>query len=201
MFVIGLTGGIGSGKSTIADYFTKLGIDVIDADKIAREVVTPHSAALNEIAVHFGTSALNKDGSLNRGALRRTIFADPKERRWLEALLHPLIRERLEQDIAHSSSPYVVVVIPLLIESSYQYPIDRVLVIDTPEAQQRSRTHLRDQISKEEIENIISAQVSREQRLAAADDIIHNDKGIEELEQQVNKLHQYYLSLSEQKTS
>ena len=195
MLVIGLTGGIGSGKTVVANYFAELGIDIIDADKIAREVVTPNSPALKKIVDHFGESALNPNGSLNRDWLRQTIFANPDQRHWLEALLHPLVRERLQEGILMSQSPYVIVVIPLLVESSYQYPIQRILVIDTPEALQKSRTRLRDKISENEIEDIMNAQTSRKQRLAVANDIIHNDKDLETLKQQVKQLHQFYLSL------
>lgn len=196
MLTIGLTGGVGSGKSTVAKYFAELGIDIIDTDEIAREVVNPDSDALKEITAHFGPTILNPDKTLDRKKLRSIIFKNKMEREWLEQLLHPLIRKKTQEKIRQSHSPYCVVVIPLLVETAPNTFIQRVLVIDAPEEQQLLRIQKRDDITKTDAEAIIKAQASRENRLAKADDIIKNHDDIDDLKRQVIKLHEFYLSIA-----
>jgi dephospho-CoA kinase len=194
-FVVGLTGGIGSGKSTVANLFAELGIDLVDADIIAREMVALHSPALNEIAKHLGASVLNQDGSLNRKALREKVFQDPASRIWLENLLHPLIREAIIRQSLSAKSPYCIAVIPLL-KSREDYPIlNRVLVVDAPEALQIFRIQQRDQANEAQAKAIIAAQMPREERLKLADDIIINNGNIDSLASEVAALHQHYLKL------
>ncbi|MCD6056187.1 MAG: coaE [Gammaproteobacteria bacterium] len=206
MLVIGLTGGIASGKSTAAHYFVKHSVPLIDTDQIARELVTPEQPAFNAIAAHFASSVLNSDGSLNRKHLRHLIFSNEKERRWLEDLLHPLIREqvsvRLKQlsDKAQQSQqtiPYCIVMIPLLVESQAYAWLDRILVIDSDEITQCKRLQERDGMSLSECKAILSAQISRQKRLGLADDIIDNNEGLLELEAAVAKQHKAYLQLAE----
>lgn len=202
MLVIGLTGGIASGKSTAAHYFVKHGVPLIDTDQIARELVAPHQSAFTAIAAHFGSSVLNSDGSLNRKHLRQLIFSNEKERRWLEDLLHPLIREQVSvrlQQLSHKAcqTPYCIVMIPLLVESQAYDWLDRILVIDSDEITQCKRLQERDGISLGECKAILSAQISRQKRLAAADDIIDNNEGLLELEAAVAKQHKAYLQLAE----
>lgn len=198
MLTIGLTGGIGSGKTMITNLFTMLGASTIDTDIIAREVVAPNTPALHAITKHFGSSVINADGSLNRRQLRNIIFNNNLEKKWLEKLLHPLIRAGVQQKLAIVEAPYCILVIPLLLENNRAIPVDRVLVIDVPPAIQIQRVQNRDQISAAEVEAIINHQLSREQRLAAADDVIINDSDHISalLYQQVENLHQFYLSLA-----
>lgn len=196
MLVIGLTGGIGSGKSTVANLFAEKGITVIDTDQLARDITLPGQAALHKIVEKFGAGILLPDKTLNRAQLRKVIFADPHKRRWLEKLLHPLIRAEMQQLIAVATPPYCVVVIPLLLETAPNPLIKRILVVDAPEEQQIQRAKRRDKLSEEEIKAIINTQVTREIRLATADDIIYNDKTREQLFSQIEKLHQAYLALS-----
>jgi len=192
MLVIGLTGGIGSGKSTVANLFAEKSITVIDTDQLARDVTLPGQAALHKIVEKFGEGILLPDKTLNRAQLRKIIFADPHKRRWLEKLLHPLIRTEMQQLIAATKSPYCIVVIPLLLETEPNPLIKRILVVDALEEQQIWRAKMRDNLSEGEIKAIIYTQVTREQRLAAADDIIYNNGTLEELALQVEKLHQLY---------
>lgn len=195
--IIGLTGGIGSGKTTVSDKFLKLGIHIVDADIVAREVVEPGTSALNQIAQHFGSDILTKSGELNRTKLREIVFAKPDEKAWLNALLHPLIRQEIFSQLHQASSPYSILVAPLLIENKLDKLVDRVLVIDVSKPTQIQRTCQRDGSSIEIVENIISSQVDRQGRLAAADDVIDNDNvSIDSLDEQINKLHQHYLSLA-----
>jgi len=194
--LIGLTGGIGSGKSAAARMFAAHGICIADTDQAAREVVAPGQPALAAIARHFGRQVLTADGSLDRKAMRQLVFANPAERQWLEQLTHPLIRQLVEQQLAAASSPYAILVSPLLIESGQHQRVQRVLVIDLAPELQIERTLARDSVSAEQVTAIMQAQLGREQRLACADDIIDNSGSMTELEQQVARLHDKYLSLA-----
>lgn len=196
MLVIGLTGGIGSGKSTVAKLFAEKGVTVIDTDQLARDVTLPGQAALHKIVEKFGEGILLPDNTLNRAQLRKIIFANPHQRRWLEKLLHPLIRTEMQQLIAAAKSSYCIVVIPLLLETEPNPLIKRILVVDAPEEQQILRAKMRDNLSEEEIKAIIYTQVTRDQRLAATDDIIYNHGTLGELTPQVEKMHQFYLCFS-----
>lgn len=174
MLVIGLTGGIGSGKSTVATLFANHGVPIIDADIVAREVTEPHEPALKHITTHFGDHLLLKDGQLDRTALRNIIFEQPNERIWLENLLHPIIRQRIEQQINRVAAPYCIVIIPLLFETG-PYPfLNRILVIDAPENDQIERAASRDESAQSQIASILKTQATREERLKGADDIIIN---------------------------
>lgn len=198
MFVLGITGGIGSGKTAVTDEFVKLGINVIDADVAARTVVAIGSKGLKSIQQHFGNDILLDDGTLNRAKLREIIFKNTDEKKWLEALTHPLIREEIIKDLQASSSPYTILVSPLLIESGQHQMVNRVLVVDVPVELQLKRTCERDnQHPKAQIEAIIASQLDRDKRLSYADDVIINNQSIEHLHQQVAQLNQQYLRLSE----
>lgn len=196
MLVVGLTGGIGSGKSTVTQLFAEKNIDIIDNDVLARELTLPGAPALKEIAALFGADILLPDGSLDRAKLRKIVFADDGKRRQLEQILHPMIRAETQRRAEAARSPYCIVVIPLLFETEPNPLIQRVLVVDAPEELQLSRTVARDSNSKEQVEAIIKTQISREKRLSLADDVIYNDGNIEGLVPQVEKLHELYLSLS-----
>ena len=197
-FVVGLTGGIGSGKSTVAELFAELGISVIDADIIAREVVAPGQAALQEIVNKFGQQILTTDGHLDRQQLRALVFSQPQQKAWLNNLLHPLIRQRMLEQTQQATSAYCILALPLLVENQLQTLLDRVLVVDVSEATQLSRTVRRDNNSEQQVRNIMQAQASRQQRLAHADDVICNDGEPTELAPQVKKLHNQYLALVSQ---
>lgn len=192
MLKIGLTGGIASGKTLVSDQFTKLGAKVIDADVVAREVIKPGSDALKQIHARFGDDILNPDGSLNRKQLRHTIFTETDDRRWLEQLLHPLIRDQMAAEISASQAPYCILVIPLLIENLPNSLVDRILVVDCDEQQQIDRLMARDHISEPQAEAILNAQISRSERLAAADDIIHNNQTPDNLAAQIAALDRQY---------
>lgn len=194
--VVGLTGGIGSGKSAAGAVFSRLGVPVIDADIIARELVVKGEPALAEIVAAFGQDILDAGGGLDRAALRQRVFADAAERQRLEAILHPRIRREIQRRISHVEAPYCVVVIPLLLEAGQTDLVDRVLVIDLPEHTQISRVAARDRLSQEQIPAILKAQASRETRLAAADDIIDNSGEPAELERQVHRLHDRYRDMA-----
>ncbi|MES9903356.1 MAG: dephospho-CoA kinase, partial [Sedimenticola sp.] len=180
MFVIGVTGGIGSGKSLVTDRFTALGVPVIDADLVSREVVEPGEPALEEIARLFGADTLQTDGSLNRRRLREIVFRDDTARKKLEQLLHPIIRERMQQQLSKLTAPYAIFSIPLLIETGRNSRVDRVLVVDCPTSLQIERITERDSITPAQAEAILAAQCSRDQRLAGADDIIDNSATVEQ---------------------
>jgi dephospho-CoA kinase len=195
---IGLTGGIASGKSTVAERFRELGVPVIDADEAARRVVAPGEPGLEALVLRFGQSVLTPHGELDRRALRERIFADEAQRRELEALLHPLIRADMERAAGAASGPYVVLAIPLLIEGGPRQDIDRILVVDVDEATQRVRLTARDGTSEAQATAILSAQASRAQRLAAADDVLSNTGNIEALRREVDRLHERYLALAQQ---
>lgn len=193
--IIGLTGGIGSGKSAVSDCFEKLGITVVDADIVAREVVEPGTAALRSIAEHFGDKILTAQGALDRAALRTLIFSDESQRKWLEALLHPLIRNEITQQLSQSNSPYSILSSPLLLETDQASLADRILVVDVPVELQIERTVQRDSNSIDQVKAIINAQSSRELKQQKADDIILNIGTIEELEKDVSALHRRYLQM------
>ena len=195
MAVIGLTGGIGSGKSTVARLFGNLGVHWVDADDVAREVVEPGTPALAEIAKHFGEQILTPDGVLDRAQLRAIVFQETEERAWLEALLHPIIREELIRQLnpENYQLPYVLLVSPLLLETDQHELVDRIIVIDVPEDTQIERTMARDTNSREQVERIIAAQMSREDRLARADEVIDNDRPLDDVTRQVRELHERLL--------
>lgn len=195
MLTIALTGGIGSGKSTVADRFAELGVPVIDADLLARDLVEPGSPALAEIVEAFGTEVLSQDGGLNRRALRQRVFGDGVARKRLEAILHPRIRVEMQQRLAALDAPYALLVVPLLLETGQSDLADRILVVDLPPELQEERAGLRDGQSRENIRSIMAAQCSRRQRLAAADDVIDNGGTPQRLEAQVDAMHRRYMSL------
>ncbi|MDX3772533.1 dephospho-CoA kinase [Chromatiaceae bacterium AAb-1] len=198
-FVVGLTGGIGSGKSTVASLFQHSGVPAVDADIVAREVVAPGSDCLQQIRQHFGAQVLTADGELNRSWLREQIFSQPQQKIWLDQLLHPVIREQLLQQLAAVKAPYALLIAPLLLENNLTCYVDRVLIVDIPEQLQLQRTLARDKVSEQQVSAIMSAQISRQDRLKQADDIITNDGTVAELQQQVSRLHQHYLQLAAQK--
>jgi dephospho-CoA kinase len=193
--LVGLTGGIGSGKSAAAERFVEHGIAVVDADLASRAVVEPGQPALIEIEKHFGEHILLADGGLDRTALRHLVFANDEERHWLQSLLHPLISNYLRDQISAATSAYVILANPLLFESRQHNWCQRVLVIDVPEQLQISRTIERDNNTPEQVENIMRAQVSRTQRLESADDVITNDQDLAHLYAQVDIQHQQYLEI------
>ncbi len=194
-WVLGLTGGIGSGKSAAADIFAQLGIDTIDADHAARWVVEPGRPALAKIVDRFGADVVLDDGQLNRAALREHIFAEPEQRQWLEGLLHPLIRQEINQFLDAAQSPYAILVSPLLIESGQSKIVQRVLVVDVPSELQLQRALQRDQVSQAQLRAIMQAQLSRDERLKHADDVLCNAADKAALEREVLRLHDYYLTL------
>lgn len=197
MLIIGLTGGIGSGKTAASDHFQKLGITVVDADVASRTVVEPGRPALQKIADRFGPEMIQEDGGLNRALMRTRVFATEEDRLWLESLLHPLIAEEITQGLQNSTSPYSILVSPLLLETTQSTFVQRVLVIDAPVDLQVERTMSRDNNSEQQVRAIVAAQSDREQRLSKADDVIVNDQGLDHLHQEVEKLHQRYLKLAE----
>ena len=202
-YIIGLTGGIGSGKSTIAELFAELGVPSVDADIIAHEVVKKGSPSLAKIIEHFGKHILLDNGELNRAALRELIFTNEKEKNWLNDLLHPIIRQEITTQLAAQTAPYTLFIAPLLIENNLTTLCDRVLVIDVKPETQIARASSRDHNNIQQIQSIMNAQVSREERLKWADDIISNDAKLPEnlphLKQKVLELHQFYLSESRKK--
>lgn len=195
-FRVGLTGGIASGKSTVARLFEALGVPVIDTDLLAREVVAPGQPLLARIAERFGPAVLNADGTLNRPALRAIVFADPAARTDLEQLTHPAIRALLEERAAAAKGPYQIHVIPLLTETAGRQNVDRVLVVDCSEALQLRRLQARDGSTEEQARSILAAQASRAARLALADDVIENEGEIAPLRDRVEVLHLRYLELA-----
>ncbi|HLA29725.1 MAG TPA: dephospho-CoA kinase [Pseudomonas sp.] len=194
-WILGLTGGIGSGKSAVAQCFVKQGVHLVDADHAARWVVEPGRPALSKIVEHFGSDVLQADGQLDRGALRSRIFANADDRRWLEALLHPLIGQEIMQHLARAESPYAILVSPLLIESGQYKLTQRVLVVDAPEQLQIERTIARDHSSVEQVQAILQAQASRTERLKHAHDVLLNDRDLHWLQAEVERLHNFYLTL------
>lgn len=192
-YVVGLTGGIGSGKSTITRLLIGFGIEVIDADDVAREVVTPGSPALDALVARFGTKILNAEGTLKRERLRGLIFTDAEAKRWVEELLHPAIRARIQEKIERSTSPWLLLSVPLLLENKNAYDfVDRILVVDVPESVQLARTMLRDNATKDEVTRIMQSQLPRNKRLAAADDIVENTGDPLQLQEQLLRLVKRY---------
>ena len=200
-YVVGLTGGIGSGKSTIAELFAELGVSIVDADLVARQVVEKGSPLLAEIAAHFGPEILLEDGALNRAALREKVFNHESEKQWLNQLLHPAIRHEMLQQLAAQDAPYCIFMVPLLIENKLTALCQRVLVVDVSEQTQMTRASQRDNNQLALIKNIVQSQVSRSERLQHADDVINNDADLSEslpqLKQKVLDLHHLYLQLAE----
>ena len=197
MLIIGLTGGIGSGKSVASDKFASLGITVVDADVASRTVVEPGKPALQEIESHFGSEIITEDGQLDRAKLREIIASDAKERKWLESVLHPRIGEQIAKEISESTSPYTLFVAPLLLETNSQEMCARVVVVDVPNDVQVERTAKRDKVPTDQVEQMVSAQMEREKRLEKADDVLLNTGTIEELEKEVEELHKKYLQMAE----
>lgn len=193
-FVIGLTGGIGSGKSAAADEFARLGATLVDTDAIAHALTAPGGAAIDAVRALFGDGAIDASGAMDRAWVRARVFAEPDARRQLEAVLHPMIRRESAARLRAASGSYVVLVVPLLIESQdYRTRVDRVLVVDCPVEVQVARVRARSGLSEEEVRRIIATQVSREARLAAADDVIDNSGTLDALHSQVQRLHAQYL--------
>ncbi len=199
MFILGLTGGIGSGKSTVAAAFRQQGIEVLDADRAARDVVTAGSPALANIAEHFGRDILLSDSTLDRAKLRAIIFDNPAEKEWLESLLHPLIEFQIKRQLKQIKSPYAILESPLLLETSQHRLVDRVLVVDLPEEGQLARAAARDSNSEKQIKAIMSTQLPRQQRLNMADDVIDNSGSPKETQQQAMVLHKKYLEMAKHK--
>jgi dephospho-CoA kinase len=201
MLVAGLTGGIGSGKSAASDCFISLGVPVIDADRVARLVVEPGSEALDKIAAHFGDHVIQANGNLDRSALRRIVFDKERERNWLEALLHPLIRDHildtLEQ-LDEQGHAYAILASPLLLETDQHLLISKVIVVDAPEALQISRTMARDNIEEAQVRQILAAQMQREERLKHADFVLDNSGNEDQLRESVNALHPQLLQLAQE---
>jgi dephospho-CoA kinase len=196
MLVIGLTGGIGCGKTTVTDLFSELNVPISDADVIAHKLVAPGQPALNKIIETFGDEVKLENGQLNRSYLRQLIFNNPDAKKLLEKILHPLVYQQMNDWAVQQEAPYVIFSIPLLIETNQQNSVDRVLIIDLSQEQQVSRVIRRDNISEKEVLEIISSQTSRSKRREIADDLILNNSSQEDLRKQVIKLHNFYLSLS-----
>ncbi|AXB32350.1 dephospho-CoA kinase [Vibrio campbellii] len=195
-FVIGLTGGIASGKTTVANLFKQqFKIDIVDADIVAREVVEPGTPGLNTIIEHFGADIVRDDQTLDRAKLREKIFSNPEEKAWLNGLLHPMIREKMIEDLEQVTSDYALLVVPLLVENKLDSLCDRVLVVDVDPQTQISRTVKRDNVSEEQANAILASQASREQRLALADDVVKNNPDDPDLLLQITDLHEKYLAM------
>lgn len=193
---VGITGGIGSGKSAVTERLINLGVNVVDADIVAREVVQAGSPALEKIAEHYGDNILQEDGTLDRAALREIVFSKPEEREWLEALTHPLIGESIALQLADATSPYAVLSSPLLLEGSQREFVEHIVVVDVPESVQIARTTARDRNSEELVRSIMAAQIARDDRLAAADSVIDNSGALVDLAPQVESLHGKLLALA-----
>ncbi len=199
MLTIGLTGGIACGKSTVTQLFEKLGVPVIDADDIAHNLVRPQQPALALLKKRFGSQIIAANGSLNRAALRELVFNSPSDKEALEAILHPLIYQTMQQQLSQCNSPYVILSIPLLLEGKHPLQIDRILLIDCPEAIQIKRVKSRNGFSEKMIKAIIKSQCSRNERIHHADDVINNTSTLKKLTSEVNKLHEFYLKISTSK--
>ncbi len=195
-FAVGLTGGAGSGKTTVSNLFKDLGVDIVDADEISRKLVGRGSPLLSQILDHFGQEVSDVTGGLDRRALRVRIFRDAGAKSWLEALLHPAIREETQRRIETGSAPYVIVVVPLLVESGAYEFVNRMLIVDAPEDAQVARLRRRDDISLELAEQMLAAQSSRRQRLDRADDVIDNNMSLSTLAARVRILHETYLQMA-----
>lgn len=196
MLTIGLTGGIGSGKSAASAQFEQQGIDIVDADVVSREVVEPGKPALKKIITHFSSDILDTSDELDRGKLRQLIFSDPEQKKWLEALLHPLIRDEIIRQLKASNSPYALLVSPLLFETDQNLLVDRTLLIDVPVELQIKRATKRDNDNTAQIKKIIASQLPREYKIEKTDDIISNEFDLSSLEKAVKQQHQFYLELA-----
>ncbi len=196
MLIIGLTGGIGSGKSTVTTLFGKLGVPVVDADIVSRQVVEPGQPALTEITHQFGPSILTNEGQLDRQRLREVIFASAAKRRQLEKMLHPRILAEMKRQARQRATPYCIFAIPLLLEAGQQDEVERIVVVDATDDIRRQRIKKRDRLSDSEIDAILKTQLGRNERLAAADDIITNNGDLGALQQQVETLHRRYLNMA-----
>lgn len=194
--MIGLTGGIGSGKSTVAGYFADLGINIVDADQLAHALVEPGKPAFDSIVATFGNACLSPDGTLDRAWLRHRIHTNPEDKHKLEDILHPAIRARMTDLLNKSESPYTIAVIPLLLETGQTGLVDRILVVDVSEARQRTRVASRDGLPDDEITSIMKSQTDRSTRLSSADDVISNEQDLDSLHAQVETLHRHYLELA-----
>lgn len=196
VFKVGLTGGVASGKTTVSDLFRQLGIEVIDADTLVRELLGKDSACYQQVLREFGRDVITESGDINRAWLRQRIFSDPVAKKKLESILHPQVRLQMQALAGQCSGPYCILSIPLLVEAGMQDMVDRVLIIDLDEMQQLTRLKARDQIDTEQAQNMLNNQCRREQRLAIADDIIDNQGRAAALNKQVQRLHQFYLELA-----
>lgn len=199
MLRIGLTGGIGSGKTTVAKYFAKLGAKIIDADQISHQLLAKNTISYRKIIAHFGKQALNKNQTINRALLREIIFKNPQKKKWLEQLLHPEIIKELKNRSKNSRNKYCILVIPLLFEKKLFALVDRILVVDAPISQQIARAIKRDKINKSQAKAIIKTQISRLKRKNLADDLICNDSDLKTLKNQIKIWHQRYLSFAKNK--
>lgn len=197
--IVGLTGGIGSGKSTVAEAFRQLGIDTVDADQASRKVVEPGMPALAAIAEHFGGEIIQSDGNLDRAALRQIIFTDPVQKQWLESLLHPLIRDWIVQQLQASTSPYVILESPLLFETDQYQLVDKTVLVDVPVELQIERACARDDNQADQIQRIIDAQLPRQEKLSRADLVLDNSPPLDSLALRVAALHETLLSLANNK--
>ena len=193
--IIGLTGGIGSGKSTVAEAFRQLGIETVDADQASRAVVEPGMPALAAISAQFGSQIIQADGSLDRAALRQIIFTDPAQKLWLESLLHPLIRDWIIEQLKAATSPYVILESPLLFETDQHQLVHKTVLVDLPEALQIERACARDGNQADQIQRIIDAQMPREEKLSRADIVLDNSESLDTLAARVTAVHQTLLSL------
>ena len=198
-YVVGLTGGIGSGKSAAAEIFRTCGVEVIDADSLAREVVEPGQPALDDIAAYFGSELLTAEGHLDRAALRKVVFSNPEQKSWLENLLHPLIAKLLQRRLNATKSPYAILESPLLLETEQYKLVDRVIVIDVNEEIQIARSVRRDGSDEAVIKSIIASQINRAGRIQHADDLVSNEKGLEQLREKIEALHSKYLGMVAEK--
>lgn len=196
MLKIGLTGGIGSGKTTVSDQFAELGVPVLDTDIIARQVVVPGSAVLAALVAEFGEDITNPDGSLDRAKMRERIFGDDAARATLEQIIHPAIKTALRAEMAKLDNPYCILVIPLLLEKSWQDVVDRVLVVDAPDNLRMERVKQRNKLNEQQIKAIMDSQAPREARLMEADDVIVNDSNLQQVRQEVERLHSVYRQLA-----
>jgi dephospho-CoA kinase len=195
-FIVGLTGGVGSGKSTVAALFSEKGVVLVDTDVIAHELTGPDGAAMSALVAEFGAAVVNQQGALDRAAMRQLVFANPVARTRLEGILHPLIRQISFERCQAAESPYVILAVPLLVESgAFRQRCDRIVAVDCPEALQIERVMARNALSADEVKAIMAAQATRAQRLAVADDVVLNDAGLDTLDEQVSALHQKYLRL------
>jgi dephospho-CoA kinase len=195
-FIVGLTGGVGSGKSTVAALFSEKGVVLVDTDVIAHELTGPDGAAMSALVAEFGAAVVNQQGALDRAAMRQLVFANPVARTRLEGILHPLIRQISFERCQAAESPYVILAVPLLVESgAFRQRCDRIVAVDCPEALQIERVMARNALSADEVKAIMAAQATRAQRLAVADDVVLNDAGLDALDEQVSALHQKYLRL------